>query len=127
MERILLVGVDPSLLDTRAAVLARTGADVAICHASDLPSLAQQDFDLVTLCHTLSEDTRRSVTRTARTQWPNARILQVFSSLRDAPAPATLADDAAPTNPAELLAHTRDLLNKTPRSDPAPSQPIQTH
>ena len=127
MERILLVGADLHLLHTRAAVLARTGADVAICQASELTTLAHEDFHLVTLCHTLNEDTRRSVTTAARTQWPNARILQVFSSLREPAAPPTLADDTAPADPAELLAHTRQLLNNRPHHEPTPSQPSQTH
>jgi CheY-like chemotaxis protein len=63
---ILLVGEDIELLDTRAAVLRKTGAEVECFRSAQAPdSAGLEAFDLIILCHTLGEQEARSIADTA--------------------------------------------------------------
>lgn len=76
---LLAVGNDPMLLMTRGEVLRRLGYSVTTTDSSAV--LAQQfrpaDFDLVILCHTLSEDERQSIAAFVRYQIPSTPVLAV--------------------------------------------------
>ena len=56
MPKILLVGQDVRLLETRSAVLKKTGAEVVYCVGCQVfDVVALESPDLVVLCHSLSE------------------------------------------------------------------------
>ena len=56
MLKILLAGSDSRLLETRAAVLSKTGAAVVFRNANrDVRGPGSRQFDLVVLCHSLTE------------------------------------------------------------------------
>jgi hypothetical protein len=80
MDRILLIGEQPSLLETRAEILAKTGACVTCCDTNQLNVLLKDgSFDLVILCHTLfiSPVRRSCVIADVYRRWPQASVLQV--------------------------------------------------
>jgi hypothetical protein len=80
MDQILLIGEQPSLLATRAEILAKTGALVTCCDMTQLFGLLRDgNFDLVILCDTLLESgVRRScVISDVYRRWPRASVLQV--------------------------------------------------
>lgn len=88
MENVLLVGEDTALLDARADVLARTGANVTCCHAGDLDRhLWSETYDLVVLCQTLKSGVERSlIVAEIYRRWPQARVLQVVTGYERLPA-----------------------------------------
>jgi len=109
-----LVGENYSLLKTRAAVLAKTGANVVPSSPSELAShVGIEEFDLVVLCHTLREGARKAVIANARRRWPRVRILQIFSRLGEMTSFADPLDAATPIEPEEVLARATELLVKS--------------
>lgn len=80
MSRILLAGEDLHLLETRAAVLARTGASVlwGTSQKAEL-LLTSECFDLLVLCHTLSDGQREKLTALAQQRWPMTTPLQLVT------------------------------------------------
>jgi DNA-binding response OmpR family regulator len=82
MSRILLAGEDLHLLETRAAVLARTGASVlwGTSQKAEL-LLTSECFDLLVLCHTLSDRQREKITALANRRWPMTTVLQLVTSV----------------------------------------------
>jgi len=82
MSRILLAGSDPRLLATRAAVLSKTGAAVVYGNPMEtLSILDRETFDLVVLCHTLTEPDVAAIVDNVHRKIPDAKILMVTSSL----------------------------------------------
>jgi CheY-like chemotaxis protein len=82
MFRILLAGSDSRLLATRAAVLAKTGA--AVVHHTSIEALEvldRQTFDLVVLCHTLSQTDVAAIVDKVHRKISGAKILMVSSEL----------------------------------------------
>ncbi len=125
MGKILLVGEDFSLLATRAAVLAKTGMDVVPSGPLELRMhLGGEKFDMVVLCHTLRSVERKSVMAHARRRWPQARMLQVVTTLGQMCAVECGVDDTTTTDPEELVAHAMRLLNDA--QDRLPPQSVGT-
>lgn len=116
MKNILAIGEYLPLLETRAAILTRTGACVEHCSASELPNLfANRRFDLTVLCYTLREDARVSTMIDVRRRWPGAQIVQVFTGYgRPLPCPGVDAYVSA-AEPAKLVQRVTELLEKAPR------------
>jgi hypothetical protein len=121
MDRILLIGEQPSLLTTRAEILAKTGACVTCCDMSQLDSLLwDRSFDLVILCHTLLEaSVRRScLIADVYRHWPQAGVLQVVRGYGD-----QAAETGLDTNflmwrePGELVNAAVKLLGKPPQAE----------
>jgi CheY-like chemotaxis protein len=95
MARVLLVGVDELLQQTRAAVLRPIGADI-VCSGpgSALEVMEEQECDLVVLCHSLSEPLSAVLAQAIRSRWPKTHILLVTPSRIWEAAEATPAVDA---------------------------------
>lgn len=82
MPKILLAGNDVRLLGTRAAVLGTTGATVTCCGAARaFDVIGGERFDLVVLCHTLSDEESNRIAQEVHRRWPQTRILQVLSGV----------------------------------------------
>lgn len=116
MPKILLAGNDFRLLGTRAAVLGKTGASVVCCSASETREIIRTEkFDLVVLCHTLSDQEANEIIETVRRLWPHARTLQVvFDGAREKPYRATELDATSSAEPSRLVRRTAELLQALP-------------
>jgi DNA-binding NarL/FixJ family response regulator len=113
MATILLIGEDSVLLRTRAAVLRKTGAEIAMCEPhSALAVQAQKECELVLLCHSLSETRRAALAASIRENWPRTKILQVSSDrVLIGTEATTLADAICSWEPERLIGRTVELLN----------------
>lgn len=76
MGKILAIGHDINLLHTRSLVLEQTGAEVYGARLEPgLALLGSHFFDVVVLCHTLSEQETLRVCKLAELFWPLTRLL----------------------------------------------------
>ena len=127
MAKVLLVGKNFALLAARAAVLARTGADVVASDPSELAThLGNERFDLVVLCHTLKDRARHTVIANAQQRWPQVRILQILQGTQDLDSADKHANAVTlAREPGELIAHAIELLAKSPNGKRQASPPAQ--
>jgi DNA-binding NtrC family response regulator len=116
MHKILLVGQDEGLLESRSAILKRTGADVVSYIGSDFLKVVQSEMpDLVVLCHSLSTDYAESTADVLRRCCPGTRVLLVSSELRaDRPYKDAKFDAVSPAEPSRLIAGVSELLEILP-------------
>jgi hypothetical protein len=76
MQTILCVGENSGLLDSRAALLRLTGAEVVCCAPQAAPELIRTShFDLAVLCHTLQYDQVNRISHAAGSQPEKTSIL----------------------------------------------------
>jgi DNA-binding response OmpR family regulator len=114
MQTILLVGLDPSLLSSRAAVLNRTGCRTVAADVQDAVALLeQQGAEVVVLCHTLPGLTALGLTRLVHERWPSTRVLQVLPhGEENLSGYATSADAVSYSRPEYLMKITTELLRR---------------
>lgn len=117
MPKILLVGQDSRLLETRAAVLARLQATVVSRDlAESLEILERETFHLVVLCHSLSEKQAHEITGVIRQRWPTTKILLVASNLSQERFHKGMeVDGTSSPEPDRLIRRTAELLGKAPQ------------
>lgn len=114
MYTFLLVGKDEMLQQTRAAVLRTIGADI-ICTDPDsaLEVQADQECDLVVLCHSLAEPLSIKLADTIHSRWPRTRILLVTSSrIWEATRTIPAVDAVSSADPESLIQHIVELLGR---------------
>jgi hypothetical protein len=116
MPKILLVGQDEGLLESRSAVLKRTGAVVVSCIGDDfLPAVQSEMPDTVVLCHSLSTDYAEAMADTVRLCCPKTKVLLVLSELRaDRPYKDAKFNAVSPAEPSRLIARVSELLGILP-------------
>lgn len=113
MPAILLIGEDEFLLETRAAVLRSTGAEMVCTDVSQaIPALERKNFDLAILCHSIPGPVCQTLVEVIRQNWPSIRILLV-SAVRswEMEERADGVDVCAP-DPGHLIARTIELLGR---------------
>lgn len=109
MKRVVLVGEDRPLLETRGAVVERLGVRVSLLTSSELmEEWPHQDCDLIVLCHTLSEDQRSEIAAAVHRRWKTSRVLQLVSPWTRHITPN--ADAVAESNPRSLVGTVTELL-----------------
>ena len=82
MPKILLTGQDVRLLETRAAVLRKTGAEVIYCDGSQVLNIMETEKpDLFVLCHSLMAVEADVIADKVHASCPGARILLVVSQM----------------------------------------------
>jgi hypothetical protein len=125
MERILLVGEDFALLATRAAVLAKTASNITCCNPSEFfEQLPRDEFALVVLCHSLSDDLLVSIAAEIHRRWPQARIVYLSKNMAQ-PLPVERDVTALATaDPRKLADTVAVLLGKPVQSVKAHAQPL---
>jgi hypothetical protein len=74
---ILCIGDDPRLLGSRAEVLLKLSRHVTISNFDGLTALLGKSFDLVVLCHTLTEARIARCTSVANSRWPEAKVVKI--------------------------------------------------
>jgi hypothetical protein len=83
MFRILSVGNDPWLLETRAAVLLYTGAEVDSADARSARRVViLRRYDLLILCHSVSMEDASDLKQMCRSYWPESRTLLLGADIR---------------------------------------------
>lgn len=117
MPKILLVGQDSRLLETRAAVLAKVQATVTCQEPNDsLGILECEMFDLVVLCHSLTEKQAGQITDVVRGRWPKTKILLVVSNLSQERLYKGIEfDGTSSPEPSRLIRRTAELLEMVPQ------------
>lgn len=116
MFKILLTGCDSRLLETRAAVLARTGAEVIFRNTTKtLELLGRDKFDLVVLCHSLPEADAAMIVAMVHEKSAATRILRVTSELDTyGMRPDSSVDATSLPEPGRLIALAKELLHMPP-------------
>jgi hypothetical protein len=112
MFRILLAGSDSRLLATRAAVLAKTGADVVHRNTMEAINILDREaFELVVLCHSLQQEDVAVIVDKVHQKIPGAKILLVTSALDGYELyPDTKIDATSIPEPGHLVALAKELL-----------------
>jgi DNA-binding response OmpR family regulator len=113
---ILLVGQDHRLLTTRAAVLKKTGAEVASCSTSEAQGFVEsQSFELVVLCHSVLAGEAEMIADSAHKHSDKTRVLMVISSLSlENLGDVAKFDAVTSPDPGRLIARTTELLRGLP-------------
>ncbi len=113
MSRILLAGSDFRLLETRAAVLAKTGAEVLSRNSRGTLEILDRDaFDLVILCHSLPQPDAALIVAKVHEKRPGTKILMVTSNLdMYGMRPDSDVDATSLPEPGRLVALASQLLN----------------
>jgi DNA-binding response OmpR family regulator len=119
MQNILLAGQDSRLLSTRAAVLKKTGANVICCGASEALKLVRsKSLDLVVLCHSLVDGEAEMIAGEAHRSSQRPKVLLVIltsDQSREIPhRDANKFDATTLPDPAALIAHATELLQRSP-------------
>jgi flavorubredoxin len=108
-------------LETRAAVLLKTGA--AVIHRNTqgtLDILDREAFDLVILCHSLLEADVTVIVEKIHRKIPDAKILMVISGLDQYEMhPDPKVDATSVPDPGHLVAQAKQLLEVTSPASPA--------
>jgi hypothetical protein len=113
MNRILLVGSDFPLLRNHRAALAKTGVDIVLSDPMELEiHVGGERFDLVVLCHTLTDTARRAATATAHRRWPHVRVLQICADHAEMKSLGCPMDDRTAVAFDEIAAHASKLLGE---------------
>lgn len=115
MPKILLAGDDIHLLGTRAAVLAKTGADVISCVGSKTALMVKNEKpDILVLCHSLLGDEADGIADEVRACCKATKILMVRSELeRDLALEDEKFDATCLSRPERLVALVSELLGET--------------
>jgi DNA-binding response OmpR family regulator len=115
MLKILLAGSDSRLLATRAAVLSKTGAAVVFHSAIETLEVLDRDrFDLVVLCHSLTQAEFAVIVDKVHQKIPGTKILMVTSDVDQYELHEDGKVDAASIpEPAQLIACVKELLQVT--------------
>ncbi len=116
MSKILLAGQDVRLLETRAAVLRKTGAEVVYCEGSQVCNIVVSEMpDLVVLCHSLSEVEAEAIADKVHECCPKTRVLLVVSQMADERENGDAKFDATSlSEPKRLITRAAELLQGPP-------------
>lgn len=125
MQTIMLIGLDQSLLRTRAAVLARTGCRTVCASVADaLPMQERCRADLVVVCHTLPEPLSIALVNALHERWQGTRVLLVLEPEETVMRTSmSLADGVSSTAPERLLRRSAELLRSPRRQDVRTAEP----
>jgi hypothetical protein len=117
VPKILLIGDDFRLLASRAALLTKTGASTVCCNPVEMQKdLGREMFDLVVLCHSLSEETARGAVVYVHRRWPEAKIFLVESSvLMEKTFDGVALDGTISSTPSTLLEQMSAVLQALPK------------
>jgi hypothetical protein len=118
MPKIVLAGQDVRLLETRAAVLRKTGASVVYCEGFEALNLvASETPDLLVLCHSLEPEESEAIADGIHTCCPKTKVLLVVSQvIAERPHRQSKFDATSLPEPARLIARVVELLPGLPHT-----------
>jgi hypothetical protein len=109
--RILLLGNDFGCLRKRARALNRAGIQAIASDPDELEThVGIESFDLVVLCHTLSDLQRRTASESARRRWPSIKVMQVFCQKHDFASFGCALDAATQDEPGQIIERAMTLM-----------------
>jgi hypothetical protein len=112
--RVLLVGDDLDCLINHAKALSKPGIQAIISDPDELNThVGAEGFNLVILCHTLSDLKRRIAGESAHSRWPQVKLIQLLSSTGDFTSLGCALDDAIQDNSREMLEHIMSLMENS--------------
>jgi response regulator RpfG family c-di-GMP phosphodiesterase len=116
MPKILLAGQDVRLLETRAAVLRKTGAEVVYCTASHALKVVVSEMpDLLVLCHSMLHEEAEAIADGVHLCCPMTRVLLVISQLiADRPYRNAKFDATCLPEPSHLITCATEFLQGLP-------------
>jgi DNA-binding response OmpR family regulator len=116
MRTILTISQDELLLETRAAVLRQTKAEVVAATASEAKKiLKSRQFDLVVLCHSLSVEETLEIASLAHQQTIAVPVLTVVPNADPVSEWRFIAPDStASCDPGLLVEKVAGLLSVSP-------------
>ena len=107
---VLCFSLDPTLLETRKKVLARTYRVTPVSSLEQMRSLTSDaHFDLILLCHTLREKDCAGALEMVQRRWPEAKVMGMATVDRSCSSTDADAEVLGLEGPAVLL-RTIDLL-----------------
>lgn len=113
MSAILLIGEDAFLLETRAAVLRTTGAEILSCDTSSaLPTMGKQFFDIVIFCHSIPLHLCHTLAEIIHQNWPGTRLLRVAAVRHWEESEEVVGVDLCSAQPERLIEQTIALLGR---------------
>ena len=113
MPAILLIGEDEFLLETRAAVLRTTGAEMVCTDVSSALSRFQKNnYDLALLCHSIPGPVCQTLIDVIRQNWPSTRILLVSAIRNWEQVESGDGVETCTPNPERLIQRTIELLGR---------------
>jgi len=113
MPAILLIGEDAFLLETRAAVLRRTGAAMVCAEVSSaLPLLETNSFDVAILCHSIPGPVCQTLIDVIRQNWPSTRILLVSPARNWEQTERAEGVELCTPHPEQLIERTIELIGR---------------
>lgn len=127
MASILLIGEDELLLETRAAVLRSTGAEILCTNTSHaVETLSQRPFTVVMLCHSVAQHVCETLCGIIRKSWPETALLQVTYAYAWMDY-EEYGVQVCSSEPEVLLAKAVELLGRRPVVSAAATQPQAAH
>lgn len=116
MPKILLVGEDVRLLETRAEVLKKTGADVVYCIGSKVFKVIASELpNLIVLCHSLTEQEAEAIADEVHACCPKTRVLLVVSQVvEEKHYQGPKFDGTSRSEPSRLIQRATELLEGCP-------------
>jgi len=88
-------------------------ADIVLSDPMELEThVGRERFDLVVLCHTLTDTARCAATATAYRRWPHVRVLQICADHAEMKSLGCPMDDRTEVAPDEIAAHASKLLGE---------------
>jgi hypothetical protein len=124
MPKIVLAGQDVHLLETRAEVLKKTGAEIVSCIGIDtLKVVASEMPALLVLCHSIAHDEAELITEKVRVCCPKTKVLLVaWQVIAERQHQDAKFDATTLSEPSRLVAGATELLHKPPIPDEQISQ-----
>ena len=126
MGAILLIGDKPLILSSYTAVLATLGRTVVVCNTSECiaPHLRKNAVDLIVVCFTVTDRSRRSIISDTFARSPRPQILQIVRP--DESTHLAFGADAyvSAVDPAALVTRVRTMLGS---HDLLHSEQLESH
>jgi hypothetical protein len=116
MPKIVLAGQDVRLLETRAEVLKKTGAEVVYCVGSKAINVVASEMpDLLVLCHSLLHEEAEAIAERVHVCCPGTRVLLVVSQVTEEKQYKGVKFDATSLpEPTRLIKRATELLEGLP-------------
>jgi len=127
MLTILAIGEDADLLKTRSEILRTMGANVmCVRGVNALSFIKKWEFDLIVICHTVSEALAEQVTEFAHAKGSKTLVLLVLSDAVHSKEYVDMQVDARTmSDPQSVLRFTKHLLTRRASAGPLPRHSVQ--